>query len=210
MKRKLSLPPSISTASMLDPESAKQRELAGYALRPSMNAAAILTEYSGAFGHRERAGFVSALEERVAALETGDTSQMEGMLLAQMYSLQGVFADLARRAAKTQDLKSWEALTRMAFKAQNQCRMTVETLAALRNPPVVFARQANIAQGPQQVNNGMQPSRNVRSRTRETQLRPNKLLEVKDGERMESSATSTAGRVDPQLAALGAVNRTPK
>jgi hypothetical protein len=31
-------------------------------------------------------------------------------------------------------------------------------LATIKNPPVVFARQANIAQGPQQVNNGMMPA----------------------------------------------------
>jgi hypothetical protein len=36
--------------------------------------------------------------------------------------------------------------------------MTLETLATIKNPPVVFARQANIAQGPQQVNNQMMPA----------------------------------------------------
>jgi hypothetical protein len=42
---------------------------------------------------------------------------------------------------------------RMALKAQAQCRATLETLATIKNPSVVFARQANIAQGPQQANN---------------------------------------------------------
>jgi hypothetical protein len=37
-------------------------------------------------------------------------------------------------------------------RAGHQCRATVETLALSKNPPV-FARQANIAHGPQQVNN---------------------------------------------------------
>jgi hypothetical protein len=32
-------------------------------------------------------------------------------------------------------------------------RMTLESLATIKNPPVVYARQANIAHGPQQVNN---------------------------------------------------------
>lgn len=44
-----------------------------------------------------------------------------------------------------------DRFTRLALKAQGQCRATVETLAAIKNPPVVFARQANIAHGPQQV-----------------------------------------------------------
>jgi hypothetical protein len=36
---------------------------------------------------------------------------------------------------------------RLALKAQSQCRATLETLAQIKNPPVVLARQANIAQG---------------------------------------------------------------
>jgi len=42
----------------------------------------------------------------------------------------------------------------MALKAQGQCRTTLETLAAIKNPPVLFAKRANIAHGPQHVNNG--------------------------------------------------------
>lgn len=47
----------------------------------------------------------------------------------------------------------FEINMRMALRAQNQARATAETLAAVKNPTVVFARQANIAHGPQQVNN---------------------------------------------------------
>lgn len=44
----------------------------------------------------------------------------------------------------------------MALKAQAQCRATLETLAEIKNPqPTAFLRQANIAYGPQQVNNGV-------------------------------------------------------
>jgi hypothetical protein len=42
---------------------------------------------------------------------------------------------------------------RLALKAQGQCRATLETLAVLKNPPTVFAKQANIAAGAQQVTN---------------------------------------------------------
>jgi hypothetical protein len=45
-----------------------------------------------------------------------------------------------------------EVRLRLALKAQTQCRATVETLATMKNP-VVFAKQANIAHGPQQINN---------------------------------------------------------
>ena len=41
---------------------------------------------------------------------------------------------------------------RLAMKAQSQCRATAEALALMKNPQP-YIRQANIAQGPQQVNN---------------------------------------------------------
>ena len=61
----------------------------------------------------------------------------------------------------------------MAYKAQNQCRMTSETLSTIKNPPVVYAKQANIAHGPQQVNNGPSSA----TRTGENEKLPNELLE---------------------------------
>jgi len=53
---------------------------------------------------------------------------------------------------------NYEVHMRLALEAQNQCRMTLETLATIKNPPTVFARQANIAHRPQQVNNAMMPA----------------------------------------------------
>jgi hypothetical protein len=46
-----------------------------------------------------------------------------------------------------------ERMMRPGLKAQGQSRATLETLAAIKNPPMVFARQANIVHGPQQVSN---------------------------------------------------------
>jgi hypothetical protein len=47
-----------------------------------------------------------------------------------------------------------ETYMRLALKAQSQCRTTLETLAGIKNPAsVTFVRQANVAHGPQQVNN---------------------------------------------------------
>lgn len=77
------------------------------------------------------------------------------MLNAQVNALNAIFAELSRRAAL--NMGEYPAATerylRLAFKAQSHCRATVETLAAIKNPPTVFAKQANIANGPQQVNN---------------------------------------------------------
>ena len=50
-----------------------------------------------------------------------------------------------------------EAYMRMALRAQNQVRLTLETINTIKNPPVVIAKQANITSGPQQVNNVLAP-----------------------------------------------------
>jgi hypothetical protein len=79
---------------------------------------------------------------------------------------------------------------RLALKAQSQCRATLETLSAIKNPPVVFARQANITNGPQQVNNGTLPgdvNTTSRSRTRKTEIPP-----------IEQSRTSHELRANPR------------
>ena len=84
-----------------------------------------------------------------------------------------------------------------ALKAQSQCRATLETLAAIKNPaPVAFVRQANIAHGPQQVNNGPQPAADGVSRARESEIPPNKLLEHQHGERLDLGTVQASGRGD--------------
>jgi len=181
--------------------------MAGHVLKPSLNAAAVLSEYTKLFGDRDMAGFVGALDEQMTAVKGGQMGQLDEMLLAQAYSLQAIFMNLARRALQQQNLKSWEVIMRMAFKAQNQGRMTMETLAAIKNPPVLFARQANFAQGPQQINNGAPAPMGNTTRARKSRSRQNRLMEVKDGERMEPRAPAAPSGVDPELATMVKVNR---
>ena len=90
---------------------------------------------------------------------------------------------------------------RLALKAQSQCRATLETLATIKNPPVVIARQANISSGPQQVNNGPFP------RAEGIESTPNELLEQTNGERLDTGAASEAIGSDPAMATVGAVHR---
>ena len=77
-------------------------------------------------------------------------------ILTRGVALNAMFAELARRAALNmgQHLDVTDRYLRLALKAQSQSRATIETLAAIKNPPTVFARQMNVAHGPQQVNNG--------------------------------------------------------
>jgi hypothetical protein len=88
----------------------------------------------------------------------------------------------------------------MAMKAQNQCRMTLETWAQIKNPPVVFARQANIAQGPQQVNNGMPAGKPLaRGKNENT---PNKLSEASNELLPDIRTPGAAVGSDPAMATL--------
>ena len=48
-----------------------------------------------------------------------------------------------------------ERFMKLGLRAQNQCRSTLETLALLENPTMVFTHQADVAHGPQQVNNNL-------------------------------------------------------
>ena len=91
---------------------------------------------------------------------------------------------------------------RLALKAQAQCRATIETLAAMKNPPVVIARQANISNGPQQVNNG-EPTR----RAEKSDNRPNGLLEHRVETRMDFGAAGTPVGGNQKLVTVEASDR---
>ena len=101
----------------------------------------------------------------------------------------------------------FEVNMRIALRAQSQCRAALETLAAIKNPSsVAFVRQANIAHGPQQVNNG--PGPGGPSRAREIEFTPNKLLEASNGERLDSGTACAAGRTNQELETMGAIHGT--
>jgi hypothetical protein len=64
-------------------------------------------------------------------------------------------------------------------------------------------RQANIAHGPQQVNNGVEGSH-----AREIENQQTKLLEAEHGERLDIGATSAPSAAHPELETVGAINGT--
>lgn len=98
-----------------------------------------------------------ALQEHGRDVNRADLSGVEQMLAAQAVTLNAIFTQLARRASRNMDSSSHlgaaEVYLRLALKAQGQCRTTLESLAAIKSPPVVIAKQLNVANGPQQVNN---------------------------------------------------------
>jgi hypothetical protein len=70
--------------------------------------------------------------------------------------LDTLFNTLLRRAMDMKGLHDYEMCMKIALKAQAQSRMTWETLSEIKNPrqAVAFVKQANIANGPQQINTG--------------------------------------------------------
>lgn len=130
------------------------------ALAPCYNASALVTAFScDTFGEIDFFAAAEELTRRCDHVRDNQTGRMEDMLVAQAHSLDVMFASLARRAdmnirhGEGGFLNATDTYMKLALRAQNQCRMTIETLATIKNPPVVFARQANIANN-QQVNNG--------------------------------------------------------
>lgn len=146
---------------------------------------------------------VNELRAQTAAVNRGDLVHAEAMLMNQAAALQTLFAGLTERAMGQNHMPNLESFMRMALRAQNQCRATLETLAAIKNPPVIFAKQANINQGNgnQQVNNGTPAPA---SRTEKTINQQDELLEGKHGS--ETVDTRTAGAAigkDKAMATLG-------
>ena len=65
-----------------------------------------------------------------------------------------MFVTLGRMAAIKTSLSQYTAFMNMALKAQSQSRATIQALIELKYPKqATFVKQANIANGNQQVNN---------------------------------------------------------
>ena len=119
--------PATSSPEPLDTDRADSR--AKTVLRPSVNAAAVITEYGTVIGEQDIASLAACLSEGIIELRSGNMERAEGMLYAQAHALQAIFMNFARRALKQEYQKNLESFLRMGLKAQNQCRMTLETLA---------------------------------------------------------------------------------
>jgi len=103
-----------------------------------------------------------------------------------------------------------EKYMRLALKAQGQCRATLETLAAIKNPQPYI--QNNKAQY-QQVNNGTAPSEGNNQTSTRTHAHAEKnpentngLLEDKTHEQewLDTGAPETASGNDKELETVGA------
>jgi len=109
--------------------------------------------------------------------------------------------------------KHLEAFLGLALKAQAQSRATISALVDLKYPrQSTFVKQANIAHGPQQVNNGAATGDSA-SRAEINAVEQNKLLEAGDGQfssGMDTGTTQAAKRSNQAVEALEPVHRAKK
>ncbi len=189
------------------PNEDKAVAIARTVLRPTVQAAVTLKEYGKIYGDLDLAGLIDALTAQTEAVTDGDLGRGEAMLTAQAHILDAVFNNLARRAINAEYMDNFDRYLKLALRSQSQCRATWEALATMKNPPMMgYVRQANIAHGPQQVNNAPSLAGDT-SRTRENADLQSKLLEENYGERLDIGEAGAADGANPEMAPLGEVHR---
>ena len=106
----------------------------------------------------------------------------------------------------------------LAFKAQAQSRATISALVDLKNPrQATFVKQANIAHGPQQVNNGAGADGSAHAHghahAEKSAPKQNKLLEADHGQpggRMDTRAAQAAELGNQAVETVESVYRAKK
>lgn len=194
--------------------------IAAVATRAGLSATT-LKAYTGAGDILDVTDLMGELRTAGNEVAAGDLGRVERILTHQVITLNAIFNNLAQRSGRQEYIKQMETYLRLALKAQAQSRSTAEALALLKNPQP-YIKQANIAQGHQQVNNtyasasahsGMTASPNTaqyaqaRAGAEKSSYAPNKLLEADYGQGLDIGTQGTAGRADPHLAAVGTVDR---
>jgi hypothetical protein len=182
-------------------------------LSPSIQGACTIESWGKFAGDINLADLLDGLRDRIKKVQGGDLQPVEAMLFGQAMALETIFTSLARRAAHNEGLKQFQVNLTLALKAQAQCRATLEALAEIKNPrQVLIAKQANVANGPQQVNNGPAPQSGAvragaHAHAGQTTSPQNGLLEAPHGIELDTRAQSAPGGADPHLEAVGAVHR---
>lgn len=144
---------------------------------------------------------MAILDEEAAAVNRGDMKNVESMLMNQATALQGLFVHLTEKGLEQSHMPNLEGFMRLALRAQSQCRATLETLSAIKNPPVIYAKQVNQTTGPQQINNGITEQSQAQGFDYEQnkQSGPELLPDTR--------ASQVASRIDKPVEALGKIDR---
>lgn len=140
----------------------------------------------------------------IEEIKKGDLSNLEAMLYSQAVALNMMFTSLSRRASIQHDFDIKASITSLALKSQNQSRNTIQTLINLKQPSQTsfIKQQTNVANGHQQINNGV-----GQSSPEKLLNEPIELLEEQHGKRLDRGTKAKTKRVNSNLEALGEINR---
>lgn len=217
MTAKLTTPkpktPLAKQAKQTETDKAKSERYAGISLSASyMNAILGESFTNTILPDAGIADVASALKDKIATVQAGDMTTIEAMLIGQAQALQTMFVSLGGQAVSKTQLVQYTAFMNLALKAQSQSRATIQALVELKYPKQTnFVKQANIANGHQQINNNTTAADNNETSTRapapthakKINNRHNELLEANNGsEKMDNRATQTTILKDKTMATV--------
>ena len=169
-------------------------------LSPEVNAGLNMSAWNGELSVD---GIRRALSEQINEVAGGSMARPEAMLLSQAHVLDSLFNVLAAKAQNQTYIPNLETFLRLGLKAQAQCRATIQTLSDVKNPSVVYARQANFSGGHQQINNNGVPAQATTHAEKTAKLQNELLVEAQNGgTAMDINTTSTSIGVNSELEAL--------
>ena len=181
----------------LEKNQTKEQALAEFQSKSEFLSTAVIESFNVGLGDDfDFQSNMRVLGKTIREIQSGDLSKIEEMYISQAVALEAMFASLARRAKVQDKLLQYDTHMRLALKAQNQSRATLQALVQLKQPSnTQFIKQANIAQGHQQVNN-----------LAEKNITPqNELLKDRYAH-LDTRTTPTPKGIDTALEALGKVN----
>lgn len=128
-----------------------------YLMSPANSAFHLISRVAISRGLGEFVDYPTMLEHLNALgrqVNAGDLSSVEQSLVASAKSLEYLSSNLMTKAMSMDQLHHFETYLKLGLRAQNQMRHSIETLGRLKNPPVVIAKQANVATN-QQINHNL-------------------------------------------------------
>ncbi len=184
-----------------------KKSTGGAAIETLFKAGVTVRAYSDASGNVDLRDLFCGLGDKIAEVQKGDLADVEAHLVSQYVTLDSLFHSLALRASKTQYMEQIKTFISLALKAQNQSRMTMETLVRMKNPqPYV---QQNVAVN-QQINNSFSPAQPLKTAAPviveqgENEKPTTELLENKTNEyeRLDTGTQSAAINADKDVEAV--------
>ncbi len=189
-----------------NPITSIDRLVSELAVSPAINAGMVIDSLASSLlgsGNAALCDVADSLRQTSQRVQSGDLAPLETMLVSQANALQAIFTGYAVKAQAQTNLRNMESMMNLALKAQAQSRATISALVDLKYPrQATFVKQANIANGAQQVNNATGSSARKKNPPS-----PNKLSRPDHELRQDARAPRLTVKESESLEALGKVDR---